>query len=416
MKPVIIKNIFALAAACGIVGSVSAINLTPSININPVRTLAASDSPTAYYYTPMGMTFSGIDKTGNFDGDYAYAPVSFRMQTAAEVTGGTIEWKYPTGLNTSGTETFGTSTSQEFSFRMTQAGRYSTPVLSCINGSNTVQYCAANDGIIYGSLGSDSHFAVNYQPNQMTEFGTASEILNVNDASASAMLNMVMAGGLYSDIKLYGFAESFYYSKDFWLEAINCEISSKTTPALDDIAVKVFRREQTSVYTDEVATLTPTDIYAMGNDRYFVTFTCSEPTLITTAMQVVVLPAEGNKISFSMVMPLQKSYHASNAGTASLYADFSLLNKPVKKQYIDFYGTEVTNDDDTSAGFLNNWAIGIKGSYEKPAAINAIDADPTTADDDSIYNLHGVKVGSTKSDPSLPAGIYISGGKKIIVH
>ena len=180
--------------------------------------------------------------------------------------------------------------------------------------------------------------------------------------------------------------------------------------------MKVFHRERTSVdYKTEIAKLATDEVAALGDNRYYVSFRPAEPVFVTSAMQVVVLPAEGKATRFSPMMPLQKHYRASNMGTASLYATFSFTGKKAPLQCMDFFGTEVTNDDDTSAGFLNHWAIGVKGSYEKPqAGIGVVTVEADADPDAPVYNVSGVKVGTAADIDRFPAGIYISGGKKIM--
>lgn len=374
----------------------------------------APQSTSVYYFTPMGITFEGTDTDEKLGSDMAYAPVSFWLQTAAEISSGTPQWTYPVGVQSDGTERMGASTQTELNFRMTTKGKYSAPVLTSSAAPGTT-YTVAGDGIMYGSLGSREHFAVNYRPAQTLGFETADEVLTCNSSSANAMMNMIMGGGLYSNIKIYGFAESFYYSKDFWIQAVNAEVSSATPITADDIAVTVFERVQTSVKTTEIGEFHVTDIHAAGNNRYFVTFEPEEPIFVTTAMQVVIHAPEGKNTQFAPVIPAQDSYHASNAGTASIYADFSLMNKPIQKQYIDFFGTEMTDDDDKSQGFINHWNVGILGSYEKPeAGVYGITADTQAAASPYIYNLQGICVATDGNLDRLPSGIYITNGKKII--
>lgn len=401
------KIILMLAAASlFITGNAATIKTTGQ------RNTAASAS--VYYFTPMGITFEGTDKDEKLGADMAYAPVNFWLQTAAEVSSGTPQWTYPTGIKLDGTERMGASTQTELNFRMTANGRFSAPVLTSSAAPGT-SYTLAEDGIMYGSLGTRQRFAVNYRPGQTLGFETVDDALTCNSSSANAMINMIIGGGLYSNIRIYGFAESFYYSKDFWIQAINAEVSSATPITVDDIAVTVFERIKTSVKTTKIGEFHATDVHDVGNGRYFVTFEPAEPIFVTTAMQVVIHAPEGKNTRFSPVIPAQDSYHASNAGTASLYADFSLTGKPVKKQYIDFFGTEMSDDDNKSQGFINHWNVGILGSYEKPdTGVDGITADAESTASPFIYNLQGVCVATDGNLDRLPSGIYITNGRKII--
>lgn len=381
---------------------------------------AADDAADAYYHTPEGVTFSGLDKEGRMGGDFAFAPVGKWLNTQAEVKpeGADLEWSFPTAVSETGKITMSTSTSKNFQFRMRTACTAPAPVLTATSGSAMASYSLAADGIKYGEYGTWENFAVNYQPGLTTTVGQANELLSTNDANATAYLNMAMAGGVFSDITVYGFGESFYDCGDFYLQAINAFLYSEKPLTAADVAVKVFRRERTSVYyDDEVAHLTVAEFTPLSDNRYYVEFRCEgEAPFITTAMQVVVLPAEGSDAQFSPMMPLQREYRASNMGTCSLYSTFTFANKKAGLQCLDFFGTEVTNDDNTSAGFLNHWAFGVKGSYEKPAGVDDIVVDETVSGDDAVYTVTGVKAGRAADFEQLPAGIYIVNGKKILKH
>ena len=404
-----------LFVICAIVGTSAASGVT---SLKPKAAPAASEALDVYYHTPEGVTFAGMDSDGNFNGDYAFAPVGQWLNTAAEATpaSATFSWSYPVSKNEYGVEKMQTSTAENFQFRIREKGLYSAPVLTAESAGASASYSLAADGIKYGEYGTWSNYAVNYQPGLTTMVDQANNILSTNDPAATAILNMVMAGGLFTDIIVYGFGESFYDCGDFYLEAVNAMVYSEENLTADDIAVKVFLRERTRVdYNTELAQLATDEVKPLGDNRYYVSFKCAEPTFVTTAMQVVVLPAEGRTPRFSPMMPLQKNYRASNMGTASLYATFKFTGKQASLQCMDFFGTEVTDEDDVSAGFLNHWAIGVKGSYERPSSgVENVIADSAAATDAPVYNLGGVCVGSIADMDCLPPGIYISDGKKII--
>lgn len=411
-------NKYFIIACLSLTTGFSAIS-SPVHKIKPAasNTPYATVSNQAYYYTPMGITFMGADKDGKFAGDYAFAAVNRWFETTAEVKSGTLQWKCSDGLDSQGNEESFTSSSAELQWRVRKPCVISAPLLSLKSGSTTYTYTMAADGVRYGEIGTPTNYAVNYQPGYTTCFDVAPDVLSVNDRSATANLNFIMAmsGSLFSDIEVLGFSESFYECGEFYLQNISAEIYCETVPTTADIIVKVFHREKSSVSTEEIAQLSCSDVYAMGNDRYYVTFTCADPTFITSAMQVVVLPANKD-IVFSPVVPLQSYYRDSNAGTASFYANFTLMGKPCVKQYLDFFGTETSDDNDNTLGYINHWAIGIKGSYDEPTS----DLDDIVADhavvNDRVYNLMGVEVCRAADISSLPAGIYICSGKKFIVR
>lgn len=397
-----------------------------STHLTPVsQSLSKIKAPTAldvYYHTPEGVTFSGLNKEGKFDGDFAYAPANKWLSTAAEVkpTTATFEWTYPLSVNENGEVKYATSTMEEFNFRMKETGIFKAPELTATSSaSQQKSYAMANDGIRYGEYGTWQNFAVNYQPSQTTVIDQAHIILATNDATAKSYLNMIMAGSLFTDITVYGFGESFYYSDNFYLQAVNALIYCEQDITVEDIAVKVFKREKTTVsYDVEVAKLTAEEVTPLGNNTYYVEFRCAEPEYVTTAMQVVILPADGSDASISPMIPLQKEYRSSNMGTASLYSTFAFGGKKTSyPQCLDFFGTEVSDDDDNPLGILNNWAIGVKGSYTKPAGVDNIVADETAVNnDDTVFNLNGMAVGTADDMQHLPAGIYICNGHKMIIR
>ena len=412
-------HLFALCALAGTTAADASSILKIKPLTPPAATAAAAASTVdAYYYTPEGVTFSGLNKEGTFDGDFAYAPANKWLSTAAEVRpeDAEFQWSFPSAISESGKITMSTSSSRNFQFRMRSACTVPAPVLTATSGCLQSQYALAADGVKYGEYGTWQNFAVNYQPSRTTQIGQANELLATNDDDARTLLNFAMAGGIFTDITVYGFSESFYNCGSFYLQAVNALLYSEQTLTASDIAIKVFRREKTSVfYDDEVAHLSVAELTPLSDNRYYVEFRCDgEAPFIQTAVQVVILPAEGSDAKFSPMLPLQKQYRASNMGTASLYATFKFMGKNAKVQCMDFFGTEVSNEDNTTAGFLNHWAIGLKGSYEKPAGISDVLVDAPAMTDSAVYSITGVKVGTVDDFERLSAGIYICGGKKLI--
>jgi len=369
----------------------------------------------AYYFTPEGLTFSGPDKDGNFDGDYGLAPVGKWLVTKAECKGGEYEWSFPTGLDGNGNEKIRYSTQQELQFRMAEKGLFSAPALTVTSASGSVTFRVADDGIRYGEIGTPEHYAVNFRKAETLGFDTANEVLTANSSAADNMMNMIMAGTVFSDIRLYGFAESFYYGSDFWLQGVAAEICCDTPPGKDDIAVKVYPKIRTSVQPTEVGAFTVADVHPSGENRYYVTFAIDEPVLVNTGLQVVVVAPEGKETNFAPVIPVMNSYHASNAGTASLYADFKIMGQQVYKQYIDFYGTQIEDENDGSISYLNHWNIGVLGSYSRPASVDVPASDELPDASVGVYSVAGVRVGTHNDIGKLPPGIYITGGRKIAV-
>ena len=52
---------------------------------------------------------------------------------------------------------------------------------------------------------------------------------------------------------------------------------------------------------------------------------------------------------------------------------------------------------------------------QKNVSVENVSADAEAADN-AVYNLHGIRVADNASDlDRLPAGIYICGGKKVVV-
>lgn len=375
----------------------------------------AAAALTAYYYTPMGMTYAGTDRYGRAGAELAFAPVSMWLQTSAETTSGaTVEWTFATAVDADGNETLRTSTQTDLQFRLTNAGLASAPVLRVQKDGLTAEYTTAAAGIEYGKLGTEDNFAVNYVPGDTRRFVSVAEVLTLNDDAATANLNMAMAGSGFTDFKVWGFAESFYYGKDFWIRKIGTEVESATPLTARDIAVTVFERQKTSVTTQQIGDFAVSSITDCGGGYYYVVFEPAQPILVTTALQVVVTAVEGSDAQFAPVVPLQGSYHASNAGTASLYADFKMYGKQATKQYFDFYGTGL--EDEVSDGYLNHWNIGILGTYTDPTGVGSVVAGTGTGPDRRVYNLHGVCVSADGDTSRLPRGLYVCGGKKVWVR
>lgn len=58
--------------------------------------------------------------------------------------------------------------------------------------------------------------------------------------------------------------------------------------------------------------------------------------------------------------------------------------------------------------------IGLRKSYEKPVPARIESVKASVTEDDTVYDISGKYFGKSSSVNTLPKGIYIIGGKKVI--
>lgn len=114
-----------------------------------------------------------------------------------------------------------------------------------------------------------------------------------------------------------------------------------------------------------------------------------------------------------MVFPEEKLFNSDNTGVCNLYANFMIGNSKVERQFLDFSGVEMADDNGKTTGYLNNFMIGLRKSYTKPSTgIGEVQAAKQATG--KVYNLSGQCVGEGQSASSLPHGIYVIDGRKVV--
>lgn len=368
---------------------------------------------------PEGMEFAGVDENEQSLGDYAFAPANRYLSTKAKSTSRTASytWTFHT-LALGGKDTLQTSSGAGLNFRMSE-GLHPAPYVTATDSGRTATYSLASDGIYFGYGRQGNHDCVNYQPSQCDGYYTDTSALTLNSDEANSMMDYLWAGVGVSGFKLRGFAETFLYSSPYYLEAVTAEVYSPTAITKDDIEAHVVARKRSSsgysVDTVDIAEMRVSSIIPSQTEgRYRVVFEPAEAPRITSSIVVRIQTAEDSNCKLSIVFPQTKVYNSDNTATSSLYTDFKIGSSQVRKQILDFSGIEMADDDGNTVGYLNNFMIGLRKSYDKPQPSGITSVGVQKAADDRVFDISGKYVGRSSALQSLPRGIYIIGGKKII--
>ena len=409
-----------LAAAAAALAPSSSTVATGSqdMTLGHIMRRAAAQSIVVGYSVPDGVNFAGPDEHGQSLGDYVFAPAGTFLSTKAKCTaaGALYAWDYET-TDLHGTTSQATSLSQQISFRLS-AGLHKAPVVTAGSGDLTATYCMAADGIYAGEGYKGHHFSVNYHPALTPSYDISTDALTLNSSEANSTMDYLWSGVGISDFYIHAFAETFTYAAPYYLEAVSAEVYCPTTVNADDIEAHIVRREGNSPSADDIVRLNVQEVTKLNVDgRYLVTFVPAEETRITSAVMVRVGTPEGSGKQISIVYPVSRMYNSDDTAVSSLYADFSIAGKPVKRQYLDFSGIELTDDSGKATGYLNNFCIGLRKSYT-PGGISGIAQvcgdDGPSRRTHSIYTIDGRYAGPADRLGSLPKGIYIIDGKKTV--
>lgn len=351
-------------------------------------------------------------------GDYGFAPAKAFLTAKVKSNSETAQyaWKYKTVTMGSNMEDK-TSASQSISFKMPE-GLYPSPEVTATDGSLKTVAKLATDGIYYGKGYMGNHDCVNYRPAQCSGYYTDPTVLLLNSAEANSGLDYIWSAAGINHFELLGFAEAFAYSKPYYLEGVTTEITCSTTPTEADLEAHVYARKLSgggySVDLEDlmdlhVAKIIPSSV----SDRYRVVFEPDSAVRVGSAIMVVVTTPKSSNCQIGMVFPEEKLFNSDNTGVCNLYANFMIGNSKVERQFLDFSGVEMADDNGKTTGYLNNFMIGLRKSYTKPSTgIGEVQAAKQATG--KVYNLSGQCVGESQSAESLPHGIYVIDGRKVV--
>ena len=380
---------------------------------------AAATSLTVMASTPEGMEFAGVDENEQSMGDYAFAPAFTFLSTSAKSTSRTASysWTYST-LDNKNNVVERSSRLNSINFLLSD-GLHPAPVVTAKDSSLTASFSLAADGIYFGQGKSGNHDCVNYHPAQVFGYFIDPSSLTLNSAEADSTMNYLWAGVGLSNFNLHGFAEMFNYNVPYYLEAVTAEVYCPTQLTAGDIEAHIVKRTKSSsgyrIDTVDIAKLHVSQIIPsqLGN-RYRVVFEPDEAPQITTPIAVRIQTPENSSCKLSAVFPETKVYNSDNTAGSGIYADFNIGSSQIKKQILDFAGIEIADDSGKSTGYLNNFVIGLRKSYEKPVPAGIESVKASVTEDDTVYDISGRYFGKSSSVNTLPKGIYIIGGKKVI--
>lgn len=263
-----------------------------------------------------------------------------------------------------------------------------------------------------------NHDCVNYRPAQCSGYYTDPTVLLLNSAEANSGLDYIWSAAGINGFELLGFAEAFAYSKPYYLEGVTAEITCSTTPTEADLEAHAYARKLSgdgySVDLEDlmdlhVAKIIPSSV----SDRYRVVFEPDSAVRVGSAIMVVVTTPKSSNCQIGMVFPEEKLFNSDNTGVCNLYANFKIGNSKVERQFLDFSGVEMADDNGKTTGYLNNFMIGLRKSYTKPSTgIGEVQAAKQATG--KVYNLSGQCVGESQSAASLPHGIYVIDGRKVV--
>lgn len=89
--------------------------------------------------------------------------------------------------------------------------------------------------------------------------------------------------------------------------------------------------------------------------------------------------------------------------------DVKIINNSTDKVTVSVNGSNLDENEKSYNFTVNEPETVVKISNSAPAGLSFADAE----NDNEIFNLHGLEMTCKRTD--LPAGIYISDGKKIVV-
>lgn len=382
-----------------------------------------SNAPTAYYPLPDGAFYIGVNMQGNTAGsEIVLAPADSSLVFKAALDDdfkGDYAWI---------AEDFGISEldNQDLTISHAAANNLVTaPTLYVVGSGGYNTYQCARGGIAFGygylpDGSGNEYYASNYNAEELKgQFYDGTTFVNYPEATTALNNSFAENGKPYTNVTVHGFAESFSYARPYVLKSIHAGVVTDQTLDTTDLAVKVFEiAADGSVGTTPIATFSSDSLYLHETDPNFyeVNFISKNDVVVKSPIMVVVTSSETSDKRFGPEELTTQEQHNGEKGTAYLWADYTFGSTQHTGAYIPYSDQEFHSYGRTY--YMKHWNVSIKQDYtipEQTDGITAVNAGrKSLSNDQAIYSLSGVKIGKVSDFNSLPKGIYIVNGKKVL--
>lgn len=411
------KKLLLVSALAAAVLPVSAI--APGPQQGPARASSSDIDFTVYYPAPAGVFYLGMPlDNDHYDvPEYAVAPngVDITFHTDINTARNDYEWDF---LNQSAE-----NKDLVINFAEVKAvGETPTLFMNGYDGRGT--YNMARGGMIFGQGYYENFYASNLNIACINSafFNVAGLALNYAEAGKNFADEYPLS---ISDVKIKGWGELYRYGgKPYTMDAVRMaliftgaeidvnQVEADIYPYTPDAPIDPSAKIAT--YVNKA--IQKFDTY---QGSYWYTVECGpaegeSAPVIKGDVIVVYRLAEGVETIVSPDMAGIPGLPECEPTTSFVIADYTRSGNTVANGCLPYVGEYESRD---GMQYSKHWNASAKINYNVPTqGITDAVATPEAESDPAVYNLQGIKVADSLQDAALPAGLYISGGKKHIVR
>ena len=371
-----------------------------------------------YYYRPAGLFYSGWNRDLR-NPDVAFAPINTPVKYTAVNLDGTAVWKYPSGKMVGGEPEILEKQGGELELSLPKGVFPSVEIYNADNANDMFFPLSKVD--VGGKTGKNNKdgkildaYAVNYVPEG--NLHSMSAYFSTNNTDADARLAEVLQ---LEDMHVKGFGEKFVSTAPMKVMGFNILVLGDGS--LADNPEKVLPSIVT--YDEgqgfhEIKTYADFDVEVSaieGLDGMFeLLFTLKGEPVEVEAGRMIMPVASSEDIWFTPLFDSQTRWDEAADSEQGITTMYVSLDLPEGADFRSFKGLSV-EDNTGAASYINSWCFGLHMSYADSDASAGIDNIQTDVDaNNAVYTVDGVRVGDTTDN--LPAGVYVVGGKKVIVR
>ena len=383
---------------------------------------AAEDDYEVYYPAPAGVFYLGLgmDNDNNAVPEAGVAPknVNITFHTDVDLDYNDYEWTY---TNPEGREV--SAENQDIVMNVAETAVVEAPFLFAQGYSGRGTYTMARAGIVFGQGYYYKFYASNLNVAEIySEFyNVAALAVNYEEAGKNLADEYPLK---ISDVNIKGWGELYRYGGALCsFDAIRMAlIFTGAEIEANQVEADIYQISvENGTYTlgRKLATYVNTAIMKydtyQGSYWYSIEFGPQEGTtapMIDSDVMVVFRLADGVTTIVSPTMAGTQSNHESDPTTSFVIADYTRAGNEIKSGCLPYQGML----EGRYTTYCKHWTSSAKINYDVvPAGVDEIIAQPENTDK-AVYNMMGVKVSDNGLDANLPAGLYITGGKKVYVR
>lgn len=417
------KKVITLSAAVGF--AFSALASAPSIPAAPtaVKTYGNAVASRAagyevFYPAPAGVFYLGLPMNNNHSHvpEYGVAPCNtdITFSTDIDLDYNDYEWTY---VNAAGKTVEADNT--DITMNVASLSIVSAPFLWAQGYGGSGTYTMARGGILFGQGYYEEFYATNLNVAQINSefFNAAALAVNYSEAGKNFADEYPLK---VSDVTIKGWGELFRYGGvTYKFDALRMALIYTGAQAeADQVEADIYEFDADGKLGAKLATyvnkaIQKYDTY-QGSYWYTIEFGPADgetAPVIDTDVMVVFRPNAGVNTIISPTMAGTPDLSESEPTTSYVIADYTRGGNAVEGGCLSYVGDYESRYHE----YCKHWTASGKIVYvEKTSGVDGISAQPAEPANKAVYNILGVKV-SDDGIENLPAGLYITNGKKILV-